>query len=846
MDKKILFLLLSILPWTMALAQSSSADSALVRVNPGYDKVSKNRRKNFGENYRKEWAAETKLPLIRVSQFGGGLKADEKGGGHQSISLRLKDSAGNEWVLRTVNKFVNGFAPEMLKGSMYEDWLRDNFSAQHPYSALVVATLADAVKVPHANPIIGLVAPDKALGQFEKEFAGQVCLLEERNPYGESDNTKKMLENLEKDNKYSLDTATFFRARLLDILMADWDRHQDQWRWLPQKKDDGAVVYLPIPRDRDQVFFVNEGRLPKAASSTAFLSFLKGFSSEIKDPPAFFFNGASFNQQFLNQFTYEEWMEQTKAFVALLPDAVLNDALNKLPESARTLRKDILFSKLKGRRDSLTKAMDEYYRFLYKIVDVRLSDSDELLKISSANNQGIKLTVRKKGSDAVIFDNTYDASYTKEIRIYTGKGSDSVEINSPGSNISLRIVGDKGEKTYNTIAAGNKIRVYEDGKNDKFLGEAGSLRKHLRSDSLNRAKAWTNLYTKAGFGPAVGYRSNDGILLGLSFKSQGEGFRRLPYGNQQKVSLLHSLFTKTMLARYTGEWKGISGTTDFVINASADIPNNRFFFFGYGNETPFDKDSDFRKYNRVSFSLYRVEPFFRFNFSKNLRLNLGPSMQYTNLKNSDNRDRFVGLANSPFANAEEFTKGKAHIGAFAEIEFDTRDNAVLAQKGVNFHVRVQGYEGVKQYSKQFAQVIPEFSVYLPFDKKKTFVLANRIGGMFTQGEETFNQTAFLGSHDNLFGYTRFRFAGDHSLYNNLETRINLPNFLKYFLPGKIGLMGFYDVGRVWMRENDTSSKWHQGVGGGIYLTPFNKFIIRGIVGFSEEGTFPNVLIGRRF
>ncbi|WP_207421492.1 BamA/TamA family outer membrane protein [Desertivirga brevis] len=846
MDRKLLIFLLSILPWTLTFGQTAIADSTSVRVNPSYDQVSQKHRKYFGENYRKEWAAETKLPVIRISQFGGGLKPEELGGGHQSVSLRLKDSAGNEWVLRSVNKFVNGFAPEMLKGSVYEDWLIDNFSSQHPYSALVVATLAEAVNVPHANPIIGWVAPDKALGEFEKKFAGQVCLLEERNPYGESDNTKKMLENLEKDNKYSLDTATFFRARLLDILLADWDRHQDQWRWLPQKKEDGAVEYLPIPRDRDQVFFVNEGKLPQRASKTSFLSFLKGFSAEIKDPNHFFFHGASFNQQFLNQFTYEEWMQQTKEFVAALPDAVLIKAIDQLPASAKALRKDVLLTKLKGRRDSLPGAMDEYYRFLYSIVDVRLADSDEALKISSANDQGIKLTIRKKGSNAVIFDNTYDPLITKEIRIYTGKGSDSVEINTPDSKITLRIVGDKGEKVYSTTAAGNKIHVYEDGKNDQFVGDGGSLRKHIRSDSLNRAKVFTNLYTKSGFGPAVGYRSNDGVLLGLSYKSQGEGFRRLPYGNQQKISLVHSLITKTMLVKYVGEWRGISGKTDFLINASADIPNNRFFFFGYGNETAFNKDDDFRNYNRVSFSLYRIEPFFRFNFSKNLRINLGPSLQYTNLKNSENRERFVGLPNSPFANAEEFTKGKAHIGAFAEIEFDTRDNIVLAQKGVNFHVRVQGYEGVKQFSNQFAQIIPELSVYLPFNKSKTFVLANRIGGMFTRGEQTFNQTAFLGSHDNLFGYTRFRFAGDHSLYNNLETRINLPNFLRYLIPGKIGLVGFYDVGRVWLEENDNSSKWHQGVGGGIYITPFNKFIFRGVVGFSEEGMFPNVLIGRRF
>jgi hypothetical protein len=36
------------------------------------------------------------------------------------------------------------------------------------------------------------------------------------------------------------------------MLIGDWDRHYDQWRWAEYKKK-GQVIYRPIPRDRDQV-----------------------------------------------------------------------------------------------------------------------------------------------------------------------------------------------------------------------------------------------------------------------------------------------------------------------------------------------------------------------------------------------------------------------------------------------------------------------------------------------------------------------------------------------------------------------------------------------------------------
>ena len=40
-----------------------------------------------------------------------------------------------------------------------------------------------------------------------------------------------MLSNLDKDNDNSVKGKEFLRARMLDIYIGDWDRHEDQWRW---------------------------------------------------------------------------------------------------------------------------------------------------------------------------------------------------------------------------------------------------------------------------------------------------------------------------------------------------------------------------------------------------------------------------------------------------------------------------------------------------------------------------------------------------------------------------------------------------------------------------------------
>ena len=126
-------------------------DSLTGKAHKGFDDVSKLHRTFFGENYRKEWSVDTKLPVIRLSSFRGGLVPIRQGGGNQTLSLRLKDQEGNEWVIRSVEKYPEAILPKILKKTFVRDIVTDAMSAQHPYSALVVPPIANAVGVPHAD-----------------------------------------------------------------------------------------------------------------------------------------------------------------------------------------------------------------------------------------------------------------------------------------------------------------------------------------------------------------------------------------------------------------------------------------------------------------------------------------------------------------------------------------------------------------------------------------------------------------------------------------------------------------------------------------------------------------------
>jgi len=106
-----------------------------------------------------------------------------------------------------------------------------------------------------------------------------------------------------------------------------------------------------------------------------------------------------------------------------------------------------------------------------------------------------------------------------------------------------------------------------------------------------------------------------------------------------------------------------------------------------------------------------------------------------------------------------------------------------------------------------------------------FVITEKAGAGLTLGKTTFYQSMFLGGENNLIGYKQNRFAGEQILYNNLDVRYKFNNLLSYILPGQYGVMGMYDIGRVWDRSEAASSVWHNGFGAGVYFFSFRHGLI---------------------
>ena len=127
-------------------------------------------------------------------------------------------------------------------------------------------------------------------------------------------------------------------------------------------------------------------------------------------------------------------------------------------------------------------------------------------------------------------------------------------------------------------------------------------------------------------------------------------------------------------------------------------------------------------------------------------------------------------------------------------------------------------------------------------------LGARVGGRETWGRTPYFRSAFIGGgelatgHASVRGLRAQRFAGDSSLYGNLDLRLFLGR-AKVIVPIDFGVMAFGDVGRVW-ESGEGSDKWHPGGGGGIWLAPLARTnAISLAVARSEEETLFYMRVG---
>lgn len=827
-------------------------DTITSSASQNFSAVSGLRKIFTGQNYRKEWAAPVNMKVFNIKKEKGGFTIDPDGlgGGKQTKSLTLRDKKGKKWVLRTVDKNDNPAIPREYRGALPDIMMKDFNSAAHPYAALTIPSLARPLDIPVAHPELFFVPDDPAFGFFRKIFAGRVCMLEEKDPSPDGSDTKSTATIFNKmlyENDHRPNQPAVLKARLLDMLIGDFERHFDQWKWIVTDTGKGKVYY-PIPKDRDQAFFYSDGLQMKLVSGRV-MPFLKGFRHDIPDVDWLGYTAKDFDRIFLSGVDADEWKRDIANLKEKLTDSVIRNAVHKLPPEVFPFSGEKIIQKLISRRELLPKKAMEYYNFISKKVNVIGSNNKEYFRVSN-NGDGLRVRVyaRERGNDTsfIMYDRVFNPSVTKEIRLLGLNDNDLFEVDSTASSrIKLRIIGGQGEDTFDIN--GNVVNLLYD------LGAKGNgniIKNYSRSKKRFSLNPPVNENTITGFDyntsrfPELvfSYNSDNGALTGLGFSKTTHGFRNLPYATYQKFAALYSMRGAYQLY-YRGEFNHITRSTDLLVQANFLDPALRNFF-GFGNNTKVDRSKNYDFY-RNRYKSLEVEAFLRKRYFEKFHLMLGPYYyQYSNRykENTGNvlaKPQLVGL------DSADIFGNKAYLGGKLALHLDNRNSDLFPTRGIHWDNEFTGVAGIKKGSDNFSSFTSDMSVYVSQgDPAKIIgVLGLGYGHIFSKNFEFF-QALDIGTNDNLHGFRKNRYAGTSTAYGSLELRFKLFDVTSYILPGPFGLTVFSDIGRVWLK-GERSRNWHTAFGGGFYYIPFNQFVISASAGISGKDKLISFNLGTR-
>lgn len=806
----------------------------------------------WGQHYRAVYGIEVEAKTAVLDTLYGGLEVVRPGGGHQTRSLRLITKDGKEYNMRALRKsavqFLETTAFKGINGDEYftntipEDVISDFYTAAHPYGAFAIPTLAKAAKVYYTTPELYYVPQQKRLGKYNEDYGNQLYMIverptddfENRRSFGYPDDIKStddLLEKLREDEDYKLDEEAYIRARIFDMLVGDWDRHSDQWRWA-EFEDGDKKVFVPIPRDRDQVFANFDGKfLNLLRSIMGSINQFGVYGEDIVDLKWFNEAGAKLDRALIKRSDKEVWLTEARNMQARIDKTTIDNAFRALPTEVQDTTMVQIKNKLMLRKDNLVSIVERYYTEFIKFQMLTGTDKDDLFEITRLPNgetriNAFRIKDGEKGKE--LFDRTFNSKTTEEIWLYGLDDDDVFEIKGKQKkNVLIRIIGGQNKDQYN-VAHGSRIKIYDNkSKKNEVLEKGGA---HVRMTNFYQANVYDYKRKRSSGGTIqfeVGYNPDYGTVLDLSYVKERFDYILNPYSQRTGLSVNYQFLTQGLDVAMSKSYAAVLGNLNGVINGRYTSRNYTQNFFGIGNETENRDDELSLNYNHANLAMYNggigVERATDYGSFFQLKLDvhtvevkraIGNFIDTQTSITTEDRDYFL-IPNATYV-------------------YQNFDDADFPAKGMLFSINGGGIDNInKETFTGFIESKLQFHNSL-LSNNRLVLKTSGITYLTFGDTPQFYQQAQLGATSGLRGFRAQRFTGARSLAGTAEISYAFKKLRTFFFPLGIDLYAGYDVGRVWTK-NDTSGVWHDAYGGGFMLKWTDALQGNASVFTSEEG-----------
>ena len=837
----------------MAIGMLASATGAqetkVVTVGPEYA-AGGAQRYWLGDGYRDLWTTPVTVAVLDLKKEAGGLTPVRQVGQPPSVGLAMTGADGRSYTFRSLHKESDRMLPEPLRGTIAGTIARDLTSGTHPAAGVIAPVLAEAAGVPHTSARLVVMPNDPALGAFAKTFANLIGTIEEypmpaggANPgfmgateiIPSTQMWKKWMEGPEN----TVDRLAYLRARILDLWVDNYDRHRGQWRWM---RLPGKDAWQPLSEDPDFVLILRDGIVARSIRSQVpqYLMFSEKYPGRLDGA---LLNSAEMDRWILAGTSAAEFEAMARELQSRFTDEVIERALRQMPAEWYAKSGTGTAAALRTRRASLVDYVLRVYRYYAHVVDIHATDRSERVRVASAADGSIEVTVGLvDGAAEAYYRRRFAASETGEVRIFLHGGDDRVERTGPaGGPITVRVVAGGGRDVVDDSKSGGTDVWCDAGTLDVNRGQGTRVRDNVWPNPVPVKDApWIEPRSYGQWtvsAPVFGYAPDVLVYLGYGLTRTAWGFRTEPAKSVQTLQGALTTGYMTGKVEYLGTFRRPASGFGYQVHAYGSGVES-YNYFGVGNNSPATTD---RARYKTREKIFSFAPTLRYDARLRVGVFVGPELRYSDTP---------GDAGTIVA--DQAPLGVAGFGLVAVrggLIFDSRETSSVAATA-DYTKTSYGSEpafrvnGVRLQASGF--VVPKAwdvdSPYGGVDGQVTAYFGNprahlavRAGGRKLWGDYPWFDAAFVGGSNNR-GYQAGRFAGDSSLFGTLSLRRWLGEVDLKVISLHLGLVAFGDVGRVWV-EGEDSKAWHSSLGGGLLVQPLGApFTAHVIAANSTEGT----------
>lgn len=831
----------------------------------------------FGAGYRDVWIEPVEVQVLDLETVAGGLEPEFRVGGMQTAGLALEGADGKSYTFRSVDKDPAAVLPAELQGTPFEDIVRDQISSSFPGAALVANPLARAVGIPQAETRLVVMPDSPKLGEFREEFAGRLGTFDEfpePGPDGQPGtfgavevfDGQEMVAEMTASWDVRPDIEAYLRGRLLDLLMGDWDRHVQQWRWA---KIPGNEGWIPIPEDRDQAFSRYEGFLIWLARDRE--PKFDVFGPEYTPLEGLIWNARQVDRRFLAGVERDLYLELAAEIRDRLTDEVIENAVRNLPPEYFALRGQELISHLEARRDGLVAEAGRYYEFVAGEVDLRTTNEAELVHVDLGPDGTVTVSVTPLGeSESVVCEppeglgeplirRRFLPWETDEVRLFVGAGGDRVLVSGHRSEgVTVRVVGGAGA---NLLCHRPSGRTFDFGLDmpeaepkgievatDFWIPPGESIEQSgIPPEEQGRAseavREWGSTFYRV---PWFGFAEDLGLFIGAGIVEEKYDFRMRPYKLRHQARLGYAFGAKNPRFDYQGTFHLQNRRTYFQVRALASAIE-KVNFFGFGNDTPAEPEAFFD----VDQTEFSVRPRIHLPVGTYGSVSTGPVFRY--VTTGANPDRLIGRLR-PYG-----VEDIGQVGWVTGISYNNREFPGVRDldatddprrfgptsfgPGFSIDFDATYYPEVWDLEDDYLTLQAVSQTWLHVGRFSP-VFGIQVGGQKNFGRVPYYDAAYLGGN-HLRGLSYERFAGETLLYGNLAALLTLGE-VEILVPGRWGVMLHGGTGRVWA-ENEESDIWHTSYGASIWWAPWTmSHSLRLLAAQSDEGYQISLVTGLGF